>query len=167
VSKDVKVMLRYPRKDHDDWLSRKLSCDDVEQVKKDFRKGKLINHIALDHGVAWTTIKRWVDPIWRTKDDKRRYLLKVERLKTDNAYKKHDHFLSNKRSMKRRNEDPLFMEWIKKSRLEYMVNRGGAIKTKQQKSRHYNDMMRDPYKREQHNAVNLAWYHKNKLRNKC
>ena len=58
-------MMPYPRLDREEKLSCKLSCDDIEQIKKEYAKGHTIRNIASSFSVSWSTIQYWVDPLVR------------------------------------------------------------------------------------------------------
>jgi len=121
------MTLVYPRIDHDDDLRRKLSCDDIEQVKKERRKGKTLQAIADMFGVTEPCIRYWVNPLYRMRQIHSSSALASNKWKTDEEYKKR-RIMSGNNSIKRRKEEPQYVEWYNKYLSEYYNSHGEHVR---------------------------------------
>lgn len=101
----------YPRLDREEKLSCKLSCGDIEQIKKEHAKGHKITDIADSFLVSSSTIKYWVDPLYRHQRIQSTIRCIMKRIRTDPAYRKRVYSYHVKNQVNRYKNKPLFREW--------------------------------------------------------
>ena len=114
----------YPRVKFEDDARRKLSKEDIAEIKSLHSKGWLFNRIGKEFGVSGRTAHYHSDPDWAREQNEKRYKeLKKGYEQQTSGERKERYYKQNQRFLERTKSDPLLAEFKAKHTYKWKKNK--------------------------------------------